>query len=245
MAVAGLGAGLGGDGGQGGGDCLGAAVQYAQPLPVGPFAGGLRVAGVQRGGGFAEVAADVDEVDEDRDFEAAGPGVVVDGGDLLLVPVGEEHPLAGPVLVAAVGFVECGPDHRGDVVGDGRRYPLVACLRARMGLAAGRRGGDVPGFADGGGEGGDRDDLGHLLDPRMRAIGLLAGAGTVLRQHRDALAVGLHHDHVTVGQGGARATGPPGAEVIGPGGEVLGQAGQLRPPIFTPVRASMTSWACP
>src|SRR6266851_419922 len=36
-----LGAGFGGDGGQGGADCFGAAVQHSQPLPVGPFAGGL------------------------------------------------------------------------------------------------------------------------------------------------------------------------------------------------------------
>src|SRR3989442_15745687 len=60
------GAGPGGDGGQGGGDGFGAAVQDAQLLPVGPFAGGLRVAGVQRGGGLAQVAADVDEIDEHR-----------------------------------------------------------------------------------------------------------------------------------------------------------------------------------
>jgi hypothetical protein len=57
---AGAAAGLGGDGGQGGGDGFGAAVQHAQQLHVGPLAGGLRVAGVQRGGGFADVAADVD-----------------------------------------------------------------------------------------------------------------------------------------------------------------------------------------
>jgi hypothetical protein len=54
---AGLRAGLGGDGRQGGGDGLGAAVQDPQLLPVGPFAGGPGVAGVQRRGGLAEVAA--------------------------------------------------------------------------------------------------------------------------------------------------------------------------------------------
>jgi len=43
-----LGAGLGGDGCLGGGDGPGAAVQDPQPLPVGPFAGGLRICGVQQ-----------------------------------------------------------------------------------------------------------------------------------------------------------------------------------------------------
>ena len=57
VAGTGLGARLGGDGCQGGGDGPGAAVQHPQLLPVGPFAGGLRVAGVQRRGGLAEVAA--------------------------------------------------------------------------------------------------------------------------------------------------------------------------------------------
>jgi len=52
-----MGAGLRGDGRQGGGDRFGAAVQDAQPLPVGPLDRGGRVAGVQGGGGLAEVAA--------------------------------------------------------------------------------------------------------------------------------------------------------------------------------------------
>src|SRR5437879_568009 len=87
------GAGLGCDGGQGGGDGPGAAVQHPQLLPVGPFAGGLRVAGVQRGGGLAQVAADVDEIDEHGHLQAAFSGVGGDGGELLLVPVHQEHPL--------------------------------------------------------------------------------------------------------------------------------------------------------
>ncbi len=41
---------------QGGGDGLGAAVEDAEQLPVGPLAGGGGVAGVERGGGLAEVA---------------------------------------------------------------------------------------------------------------------------------------------------------------------------------------------
>ena len=147
-------------------------MQDPEFLPVGPFAGGLRVAGMQRGSGFAEVAGDVDEVDEHRHFQAAGPGVVADGGDLLLVPVDEEHPLPDAGRVAEVAFVVGGADHRRGCLGDGRRDPLVTCDGAGMGVAAGLRGGDVLGLADGGGEVGDRDDLGHLLDPRMSGISL-------------------------------------------------------------------------
>ena len=51
-----MGAGPGGDGRQGGGDCLRAAVQYPESLPVGPLAGGDGVAGVEGGGGLAEVS---------------------------------------------------------------------------------------------------------------------------------------------------------------------------------------------
>ena len=59
-------AGPGGDGGEGGGDGFGAAVQDAQQLPAGPLPGRGGVAGVQGGGGLADVAADVDVIDEDR-----------------------------------------------------------------------------------------------------------------------------------------------------------------------------------
>src|SRR6266568_3417374 len=53
------------------------------------------------------------------------------------------------------------------------------------------RGGDVPRLPDRGGEVGDRDDLGHLLDPGTRAV-FLPRVPAVLRAHRDALAVALH-----------------------------------------------------
>ena len=76
---------------------------------------------------------------------------------------------------------------------------------------------------------GDRDDLGHLLDPRMSGIGPLAGAGAVLGPQRDALAVGLHHEHVAGRRAGVRVAGPLGVEVVCPGGQVLGQAGHLSP----------------
>jgi hypothetical protein len=55
VAGAGMGAGFRGDGGEGGGDGFRAAVQDAQQLPVGPLAGGCGIAGVQGGGGLAEV----------------------------------------------------------------------------------------------------------------------------------------------------------------------------------------------
>ncbi len=91
---------------------------------------------------------------------------------------------------------------------------------------AGGRGGDVFRLAGRGGEVGDRDDLGHLLYPRVRGIAL-ASVPAVLRAHRDALAVGLHHDHVA-GRAAARAAGPLLVEVIGPGGQVRSKAGELR-----------------
>src|SRR5229473_1474988 len=143
VAGAGVRAGLRGDGFQGGGDCFRAAVQDAEELAVGPLPGGGGVAGVQRGGGLAYVAADVDVVDQDRNLQAAGLRVVADRGDLLLVPVDEEDALADPLRVAAVGLVERLPDHRGDVAGDGGRYPFIARLRAGVRLAAGGRGGAV------------------------------------------------------------------------------------------------------
>ena len=56
MAGPGAAAGFRGDGGEGGGDRLRAAVQDAELLPVGPLRSRLRIAGVERGGGLAEVA---------------------------------------------------------------------------------------------------------------------------------------------------------------------------------------------
>ena len=204
-----------------------AATAFARPCrtrsscPSARLARGGGVAGVQRGGGLADVAGDVDEVDQDGHFQAAFPGMVMNGGDLLLVPVDEEDPLADPLRVAAVGLVECRPDHRGDVPGDRGRYPLVPGGGAGVRLAAGGRGGDVLRRPDGGGEVGDGDDLGHLLDPGMRRI---AVGRAVLRAHRDALAVSLHHDHVAVRKAGVRVAGALSVEIAGPGGQVRGQA---------------------
>jgi hypothetical protein len=85
----------------------------------------------------------VDVVDQDGDLQAAFPGLGLDGGDLLLVSVHEEHALADLLRIPAAGLVERGRDHVLDALGDRRRYPFVPCLRAGVRLAAGGRGGDV------------------------------------------------------------------------------------------------------
>ena len=193
--------------------------------PSAHWPGGGGVAGVQGGGGLADIAGHVDVIDEDRHFEAAFLRLGLDGGDLLLVPVDEEDPLPDPLRVAAVGLVIGRGDHVLDGLGDRGGYPFVPGLRAGVRLAAGGRGGDVLRLAGGGGEVGDRDDLGHLLDPGVRGIGPAALA--VLRAHGDALAVALHHDHVGGRQVLLRVTGALLVEVVRPGGEILGQAGEL------------------
>src|ERR1035441_4060171 len=69
-------------------------------------AGGRRgVAWWGGGAGFAEVAGQVNVIDQEGHFEAAPGGLGLDGGDLLLVPVDEEEPLADPLRVAAAGLV--------------------------------------------------------------------------------------------------------------------------------------------
>src|SRR6266496_492355 len=227
IPLAGVRAGFRGDGGEGRGDGFRAAVQDAEQLPVGPLPGEHRVAGVQGGRSLADIAADVDVIDQDRHLQAAFSRAGLDGGDLLLVPVDEEDPLPRALGVAAVGLVERRGDHVLDGLGDRRRYPFIPGFRYGVRLAAGGRGGDVLRLADGGGEVGDGDDLGHLLDPGAGAV-LLAGVPAVLRAHGDALAVALHHDHVAVRLlFFFRVAGAPGVEVARPGREVLGQPGEL------------------
>src|SRR6266487_2054542 len=139
VTSAGAGAGLRGDGGQGGGDRLRAAVQDAEQLPVGPLPGG-GAAGAERGGGLADVAADVDVVDEDGDLQAAFPGLGLNGGDLLPVAVDEEDPLADALGVAAAGLVIGRADHVLDALGDRGGHPLDTGGGAGVSLAAGGRG---------------------------------------------------------------------------------------------------------
>jgi hypothetical protein len=134
--------------------------------------------------------------------------------------------ILGTHRVAAVGLVTGRGDHVLDALGNRGRYPFVPRNGAGVRLAAGGRGRDVLRLPDGGGEVGDRDDLGHLLDPRVRA-GLLAGALAVLRAHGDALAVALHHDYVRVREIVVRVAGALLVEVVRPGGQVFCQAGEL------------------
>src|SRR6266566_515614 len=188
VAGAGVRAGLRGDGGECGGDGLRPSVQDAEQLPVSPLARGGGVSGVQGRGGLAEVAADVDVIDQDRDLQAALLRLGLDGGDLLLVPVHEEEPLPHPFRVAAAGLIERRGDHVLDGLGDRGGYPFVAGLRAGVRPAAGGRGGDVLRLADGGREVGDGDDLGHLLDPRMprdRPVPTMQGDGRGVAGRRE------------------------------------------------------------
>ncbi len=182
---------------------------------------------MEGGGGFADIAADVYVVDQDGDIEAAFGGLGLDGGDLLLVAVGEEDPLADPSGVPAVGLVIGRGDHVLDALGDRGGHLLVPRGGAGMCLAAGGRGGDVLRLPDGGGEVCDRDDLGHLLDSRVRGTCFPARALAVFRAQGDAFAVGLHHHHVAVREARLRVPGPLLVEVVGPGGKVLGQPGEL------------------
>ena len=95
------------------------------------------------------------------------------------------------------------------------------CALRRAGGAA-----DVLRLADGGGEVGDGDDLGHFLIPGWEESSF-PGVLAVLRAHGDALAVALHHDHVRGGKVRVRVPRPLRIEVVRPGREVLGQPGEL------------------
>ena len=170
----------------------------------------------------------MDVVDEHGDLQLPDLRVLLDGGDLLLVPVNEEDPLPHPFRVTTVGLVECGPDHVLDALGHRSRHPFIPGRRPGMRLAADGRGGDVLRLADGGGEVGDRDDLGHFLDPGAGAV-FLPAVLAVLRAHGDALAVALHHDHVAVRLVFLfRVARAHGVEVTRPGREFFREAGELR-----------------
>jgi hypothetical protein len=138
-------------------------VQFAAPLTGGEY----RAAGVQRGGGRAEADAGVDEADQGGDFQATGLAAAADGGDLLFVRIHEQDAPADPVRVSEVGFAGRLPDLRRDVLRDGRD---TTCPAGRPWMPL-RRGAGATMFlrrADGGGEVGGRDDLGHLMDPGVR-----------------------------------------------------------------------------
>ena len=105
---------------------------------------------------------------------------------------------------------------------------FVAGFRPGVRLAAGGQGPtDALRLADGGGEVGDGDDLGHLLRP-PGACRPPSGVPAVLRAHGDALAVALHHDHVAVRLlFFFRVAGAFLVEVARPGGEVFREPGEL------------------
>ena len=110
-------------------DLAGSAVQDLAGLGGDPFLGG-GLALVEEGpGGLPQVFEDVDEVDDDRDRDAAGGGLGGDGLDLGVVAVDEDGPFALVTWVAALGLVEGGGDDGGDVVGDRGGQPLAPRLR--------------------------------------------------------------------------------------------------------------------
>src|SRR5208282_2433534 len=96
---------------------------------AGAFVGG-GLALVEEGpGGLPQVFEHVDEVNEDRDGDAAGRGLRGDGLDLGAVAVHEDDPFALAAGVAAFRFAERGGDDGWDVIGDRGGQPLTLRLR--------------------------------------------------------------------------------------------------------------------
>src|SRR6266568_4922122 len=116
----------------------GVAVQDLAGLAGDPFLGGGLAFAEEGPGGLPQVFQDVDEVDDDRDRDAAGGGLRGDGLDLGAVAVHEHGPFPAMTWVAALGLVEGGGDDRGDardrggVVDAGQLgHPLAAVLLPR------------------------------------------------------------------------------------------------------------------
>ena len=110
-------------------DLAGFPVQDLAGLPGDPFLGG-GLALVEEGpGGLPEVFEHVDEVDVDRDGDAAGRGLRGGGLDLGAVPVYQDDPFALAAGVTAFRLAEPGADDGGDVIGDRGGQPLALCLR--------------------------------------------------------------------------------------------------------------------
>ena len=110
-------------------DLPGFAAENLAGLGGDPFLGGGLALAEEGPGGLPEVFEDVDEVDDDRDRDAAPGGLGGDGLDLGVVAVDEDGPFALVLRVAALGLVEGGGDDGGDVVGDRCGQPLAPRLR--------------------------------------------------------------------------------------------------------------------
>src|ERR1019366_2986121 len=110
-------------------DLAGAAVQDLAGLVSDPFLGGGLAFAEEGPGGFPQVFQDLDEVDDNRDRDAAGGGLRGDGLDLRAVAVHEHGPFPVVARVAALGLAEGGGDDGGDIVGDRSGQPLAPRLR--------------------------------------------------------------------------------------------------------------------
>ena len=110
-------------------DLGGVPVQDLAGLVSDPFLGG-GLALIEEGpGGLPQVFQDVDEVDDDRDRDAAAGGLGGDGLDLGVVAVDEDGPFPLVLRVAALCLAERGGDDGGDVIGDRGGQPLAPRLR--------------------------------------------------------------------------------------------------------------------
>ena len=227
-ALAGVRAGFRGDGGEGGGDGFRAAVQDAEQLPVGPLPGEHRVAGVQRRGGLADVAADVD-------VSRSGPA-----------PSGRVLPRCASMAVICCLFPSTRKTRCRTRSGSRRSASSnAAAIMSSMlsvtdaethlsrafgpGCAFRRAGGAAmsSGSRTAGVKSATATISAIFLIPGRVAV-VLPGVPAVLRAHGDALAVALHHDHVRRRLLFLRGVaGPLPVEVARPGGEVPRDPGQL------------------
>src|SRR5580658_7967544 len=108
-----------------GDDLGGPAVQDVQALGGDPVLGGRVARRAEAPGCFPQVFQHVDEIDQDRDGDAAGGGLAADHVDLVPVSVHQRDP--GPVMagITAFGLVEDLGDGGGAARGDLHGVPPV------------------------------------------------------------------------------------------------------------------------
>src|SRR5271165_868761 len=181
-----------------------------------PFLGGGFSLVKEGPGGLPQVFQHVDEVDDDRDRDAAPGCLGGDGLDLGVVAVDQDGPFALVLRVAAFGLLEGGGDDGGDVIGDRGGQPLaprlrfprlspalrLRCLRLLLPPLLRGRADDILRRARDRGGVVDAGQLGHplaavLLPGRQpgRELALRRGGG--LRGRR-AQRTGQHHDALPV-----------------------------------------------